>query len=415
MPIDFTQVNKLEDTIINPGEKWVYSADANDPKLKRVDEELEDLKQISDNQGITIILAHEGRFGKAKPLDFVASHLTEKLGKEVKYFPENNTPAAIEFVNSLKARDIAVLGNTRFHEGEEKNDSQLAEQFAALVGKEGKVAIGGFGKAHRKNASNTGILNHLLGYLTRSQQREMEKLEKWAGEERRLSIAILGGIKGEKIKDGLAGFIETYDFIIPGGIVLNTLYYVLQKTIKKEEQKEARDSRIEVMIGKSVVDDEGKTFFDEVEKVLELYPNKILFPQKVRIAKKEDGAFGKVYEIKSCSDIPEEYMIVDFVLSESAKKGLEKCVLYKGRIVMAGTPGIYTAGFCEATDSIVEYMNQNPENSIALGGDTVSDIKSRGKEFNANSSTGGGSALYFIAHGTTPVFEALKENKKRFP
>jgi len=46
---------------------------------------------------------------------------------------------------------------------------------------------------------------------------------------------------------------------------------------------------------------------------------------------------------------------------------------------------------------------------IVLGGDTAAEVK-----YDGAVSTGGGSALYFVAHGTTPVFEALKQNKLKF-
>ena len=47
--------------------------------------------------------------------------------------------------------------------------------------------------------------------------------------------------------------------------------------------------------------------------------------------------------------------------------------------------------------------------SIVLGGDTSAEVNFKGP-----SSTGGGSALYFVANETTHVFEALKINKKNF-
>lgn len=102
-------------------------------------------------------------------------------------------------------------------------------------------------------------------------------------------------------------------------------------------------------------------------------------------------------------------MIADFILPDSALKSLEKLATQGGRLVLAGTPGIYTVGFKTATEAILRYMNKDNINAIALGGDTAGEIKFKGP-----SSTGGGSALSFVANGTTAVYEALKLNKNKF-
>ena len=228
MKIDFDLVNQLEKTEIESGSRWVYVADFNikhtGTKLKstqRIDVEVEDLKQLQEGGARVVILAHEGRFNDGPgELDFVVSYLSEQLGVDVKYFKENDTFAARNFAKGLQSGDVAIMGNTRKNEGEENGDDSLAQRFSKL-GK--SVAIGGFGKAHRVNSSNIGILKYLPGYATQSQLREMRNLEGLAGREEGISsVAVLGGIKKEKITIGLVGLIDSYDVVIPGGIVLNT-------------------------------------------------------------------------------------------------------------------------------------------------------------------------------------------------
>src|SRR5574341_2097444 len=74
---------------VTPGSRWIYSADFNAKSVPhaRVDDEIPDLAAISRNGGIACILAHEGRFGNANSLEFVARYLSEKLGRNVPYFP----------------------------------------------------------------------------------------------------------------------------------------------------------------------------------------------------------------------------------------------------------------------------------------------------------------------------------------
>src|SRR3989344_4502414 len=387
-------IKLLREKKIHKGELWLYSADFN--AKERVKEEVEDIKYISSGGGIVVILAHQGRYkdGSAESLRWSASELTKLLGKQVHFFEDNIGKSVSRKIEKLCDGEIAVLENTRINKGEEEDGLGLARKFADLVKindgeRKSYVAIGGFGKAHRKNASNYGILNYLPGFLAQSQVKEMKTLEAWSGRSRDYSIAVLGGIKKEKITEGLVGFSESYDFIIPGGIVLNTIYYVQGRKV-----------------GDSVIEDEGKISNKEVKSVLRKHKDKIAIPEEVIIAKKSSSGYSSGRRIFIEEGVPKGWMIVDFILSESARESLEQLVRKKGRIVMAGTPGLYKAGFKSATDEILKYMNKSGVKGLLLGGDTAQEVKYKG-----NVSLGGGASLYLISHGTTPVLEKLRSQK----
>lgn len=405
MNINQSQVRLLKNEKITESSKWIYVADFNitkkdDGTLKstaRLDCEIEDLKYLTEKGASVAILAHKGRFKDkdTEDLDYLVRYLADKLGKsegkEVFYYPENNSLRAQQFAKGLKSGQVAIMGNTRKNPGEETNNIILAKQFAQY----GKfVAIGGFGKAHREQSSNHGILNYLPGYLTESQAREMKNLENWAGKnEDRFSIAVLGGIKKEKITTGLKGFIEIYDKIMPGGIVLNSIF--ASKGIE---------------IGESLIKDSGKHYIDFVKKIMDgENKDKIIVPEKVIIAKYEDEGFYGIDERDIEKGVPKGYMIVDYLMNNEGMEILDRLIEKQGRIVIAGTPGISTAGFKKATDSIINKINGKEVEGIVLGGDSASEIKYSGK-----TSTGGGSALYYVSCGTTPVFEKLKENLIEF-
>ena len=396
--ISFDQVRLLQKETIHPGDRWIYVTDANikvkDGKLKntdRLDVELDDIAHIADQGGIVLILAHKGRFkdGDADSLKPHADYFSLKLKRPVPYFEYNTGEVAITFAKGLAPGSIAVMGNTRGHIGEEKNDLALAKEFSMLGS---YIAVGGFGKAHRKDASNYGLLDYLPGSLADSQVKEMVLLGPWAGKENKYSVVVLGGVKKEKITTGLLGFAKTYDSIIPGGIVLNTVL-----------KAKGYD------VGDSLLDDEGKTFEKETLEILNSQEgSKICIPDEVIIAKKEGFIDAKRINIQD--GVPKGYMIVDYVLPSSGKESLDRVVLEHGRMIVAGTPGIYQSGFRIATDEVMNAMNNSAVQAIVLGGDTAAEVA-----FNGKVSTGGGSALYFVANGTTPVFEKLKENKKKFP
>jgi len=385
----FDNINLLENATIREGDRWAYVADFNVdhdgnniPSPGRIDVELDDIRQIVDAGGVVAALAHKGRFkdGDTEDLDFAVEYVGRKIGCNALYFPENNTQDAVDFLNALPPGTFAGMGNARMHEGEEKNDPILAEQFARLGD---RVAVGGFGKAHRAHASNVGILKHIPGYLTRSQTREMETLEEWAGRSEAFSVAVLGGVKKEKITTGLVGFAENYDAIIPGGIVLNNI--LLAKGYD---------------VGESLIADGAKPLLPTVEELLHgEYGSKIYVPNQVVVATYSDGNFSEGTVIDIADGVPSGYMIVDYILSDDALGCLEKAE----RGIVAGTPGIYNKGFTSATDAVMESMRKDDVRAIILGGDTAAEL-----EFDGPVSTGGGSALYFASYRTTPVMDALR-------
>jgi len=398
--LDLRGVRLLREEEINPGDRWLYISDFNEnptkkqedkeEKYRRVDSEVEDMLYILNRGGIVAILAHRGRYPKAKnlSLDFLVPYLSRKLERKVNYYRENVGEQAREFVKDLMPGEVALLRNTRQHEGEEKNDLELAREFAKLGE---KVAVGGFGKAHRKNASNYLLLDFLPGYLTESQVREMEILEPWAGRQEN-SLAVLGGVKKEKITLGLEGLVRNYDYVIPGGIVLNSIL-------------KARGYDI----GDSVIEDSGKTFEGEVREIMSSpYSSRVLIPERILIARKTDTGYSDIKLIRAGEAVEEGYMIAGYLLSREARHILEEIVSSDGKMVIAGTPDLYKDGLGLATIEIIGYFNRVGERGLVLGGDTASELKYDKRKYGGEVSSGGGSSLYFLVHNTTPVLEKLR-------
>lgn len=401
--MSFSDVNQLRKQKINSGEKWIYSAGFNVKKnlskTNRIDEEIQGINFISDNGGIVAILSHQGGSGNdpVLHLDFIADYLSKKLKKDVLYFPENIGKSAIDFMNGLKPGQITLFGNTRFHKGEQKNDLILAKQFSQLGD---FVAVGGFSKAHRKHASNVGVLNYIPGFLTESQLKEMSLLEPWCGKGDEYSVAVVGGVKKEKVLSGFDGFMKNYDVVIPGGIVLNTALAI----------KYGFD-----YIGNSIVTDSKRTFEKELSQSMQHPRAQIYLPNEVLIAKKTEQGYSDMNLIDlDKSLIPNDYSIISFVLPHQSITALERAIHENGRIVLAGTPDLHKEGFGLATKKILDLLGEGTENTLILGGDTSAELNYTVDNFKGQVSTGGGSALEYLCSGTTAVYEALKTNKQKF-
>src|SRR5690606_5220684 len=89
-------------------------------------------------QGAKVILAsHLGRpKGEVKDelrLTAAGERLAELLQKDVKKLDESIGENVEKAVSEMQNGDILLLENVRFHANEEKNDAELAKQFAALA------------------------------------------------------------------------------------------------------------------------------------------------------------------------------------------------------------------------------------------------------------------------------------------
>jgi len=122
-------------------------------------------------------------------------------------------------VAALENGTIAVLENTRFHKGEEKNDPALVAAIAAL----GDVYVNdAFSAAHRAHASTEGLAKVLPAYAGRAMQAELEALEKALGNPVKPVAAVVGGAKVSTKLDVLKHLVSKVDHLIIGGGMANT-------------------------------------------------------------------------------------------------------------------------------------------------------------------------------------------------
>ncbi|WP_380875057.1 phosphoglycerate kinase [Sphingomonas sp. DBB INV C78] len=177
------------------------------------------ISELADKGAIVLVLAHFGRPKTPTPelsLAQITRPLSQVLGREVRYVDWEGDKEAVA---TLQPGDIAVLENTRFFGGEEKNDPAVVQRFAAL----GDIYVNdAFSAAHRAHASTEGLAHVLPAYAGRSMQAELEALEKALGKPEHPVAAVVGGAKVSTKLDVLKHLVAKVDHLIIGGGMANT-------------------------------------------------------------------------------------------------------------------------------------------------------------------------------------------------
>ncbi|MGF7148574.1 phosphoglycerate kinase [Sphingomonas zeicaulis] len=179
--------------------------------------------ELADKGAIVLVLAHFGRPKGAPNPEMSLAPLTAPysavLGREVMFVGDCVGETAAAAVAALNPGDIAVLENTRFHTGEEKNDPALVEEMAKL----GDLYVNdAFSAAHRAHASTEGLAGKLPAFAGRAMEAELDALEKALGKPEHPVAAVVGGAKVSTKLDVLKHLVTKVDHLIIGGGMANT-------------------------------------------------------------------------------------------------------------------------------------------------------------------------------------------------
>lgn len=181
------------------------------------------ISELSDRGAKVLILAHFGRPKGERRDDMslapIAPALAGVLGRDVVFIDDCQGSEAAAAVEALPNGAVAVLENTRFHKGEEKNDPTLTDAMAAL----GDLYVNdAFSAAHRAHCSTEGLAHKLPAFSGRAMQAELEALEKALGKPEHPVAAVVGGAKVSSKLDVLRHLVARVDHLIIGGGMANT-------------------------------------------------------------------------------------------------------------------------------------------------------------------------------------------------
>lgn len=319
------------------------------------------IDKILNDGGAVVIMTHLGRpKGKVNEefsLAQIVSEVAKVLGREVKFAPNCIGEEAEKMVAELKAGEVLLLENLRFHAEEESGDMAFAEQLAKL----GDVYVNdAFGTAHRAHASTAVIAQFFpetkfFGLLI---AQELEAIDKVLHSGEKPVTAILGGSKVSTKITIIENILPAVDNLIIGGGMAFTF-------IKAQGGN----------IGSSLVEEDKLDLALDILEKAKAQNVKVYIPVDVIAA----DAFNNDADRKEvpADEIPEGWMGLDV--------GAKTCtmnndVIMNSRTILWNGPlGVFEmSNFAEGTkslgDSIAEATKLGAF-SLVGGGDSVAFVK----------------------------------------
>jgi phosphoglycerate kinase len=366
--------------------------DGNITDETRINAALPTIKYLTE-QGAKVLLAShlgrpKGQVVEELRLDPVAQRLSDLLGKEVVKTDEAYGEEVEKALANLEEGGVILLENVRFYPGEEKNDPELAEKFAALA----DVYVNdAFGAAHRAHASTEGIAKHLPAVSGLLMEKELEVLGKALSNPDRPFTAIIGGAKVKDKIDVIDNLLDKVDNLIIGG----GLGYTFIKALGHD-------------VGKSLLEeDKIETARGFMEKAKEKGVN-FLIAEDVLVADDfSNDANTKNVDIDS---IPSDWEGLDI-----GTKTIEKYVkvIKESKLVIWNGPmGVFEIdAFANGTRSVANALAEATDTySVIGGGDSAAAVEKFGlADKMSHISTGGGASLEFMEGKALPGVEALND------
>jgi len=364
----------------------------------RIQETLPTLKLLLEKGASLVLASHLGR-PKGKPeekysLRPVATYLAKLLNCTVHFASDCVGPQADQARDNLKAGEILLLENVRFHDEEEKNDPDFAKK---LLGTAKLYVNDAFGSAHRAHASTEACARlatqAAAGLLM---AKELRYLGSELSDPKRPFLVILGGAKvGDKI-GVLKALLQKANTILIGGGMSYTFRLAQGRKI-----------------GKSLCEPDKVDLAKAILAEAEQRGVKLLLPEDTLIVQELDFAGRKVSPGKFTQpgeEIPDGWEGVD--IGPKARETYAKEIAVASTILWNGPMGVFEIPACaEGTFAMAKAVAANTKAvSIIGGGDSVKAVKKAGVGQKVTFiSTGGGASLEFLEGKTLPGVAALQD------
>ena len=390
------------DNIDVKGKKVLVRCDFNVPVQNgeitddnRIRAALPTIKKLMEKGGRVILCSHmgkpKGEVKKELSLYPVAQRLTQLLGKEVVFAPDDNVVGenAKKAVSNMNDGDVVLLENTRFRPEETKNEDNFSKELASLA----DIFVNdAFGSSHRAHCSTVGVTKFVkesaVGYLM---EKEIEYLGNAVNNPVRPFAAILGGAKVADKINVINNLLDKVDILIIGGGMAYTF-------LKAQGYN----------VGNSILDAERVPYASDMIKKAAEKGVKLLLPVDTVIVQefKNDTPFKTV----DADKIPDGWEGVD--IGEKTRELFASALKDAKTVVWNGPMGVFEfSNFTAGTVAVAKALSQlNDAVTIIGGGDSAAAVNQLGfGDKMSHISTGGGASLEFLEGKELPGVAAVND------
>ena len=362
--------------------------------MTRVERLTPTLKDLAAKGAKIVLLSHFGRPKGVDPsqsLQPLVGPLAQVLGRPVQFASDCVGPTAEAVVAKLKAGDIALLENLRFHAGEEANDGAFAAQLARL----GDIYVNdAFSAAHRAHASIAALAGLLPAYAGRLMQAELEALGNALENPKRPLVAVVGGAKVSTKLELLGNLSRRVNKLVIGGGMANTFLFAQG-----------------IEVGKSLCERDLAGTARDIIATAKTNGCEIVLPVDAAVAREFKA--NAAHQIVPVDKVPADSMILDIGPATIAALG----TLFAGAktVVWNGPVGAFElvpfdAGTNGVAQVVAKLTQQGKLLSVAGGGDTVAALAHAGVEEQFSYvSTAGGAFLEWLEGKELPGVTALEK------
>ncbi len=346
-------------------------------------------------RGAKVILAsHLGRpDGKVQDglrLRPVGERLTQLLRRNVPVTGDALGVGTEDAIRRMRAGEVLLLENLRFHAAEEKNDPAFAAKLASYA----DVYVNdAFGTAHRAHASTVGVAKLLPAYAGLLMEAEIEMLSKLLEAPVRPFAAILGGAKvSDKIKV-IDHLLTLVDMLVLGGGMANTFLLAQGKSV-----------------GKSLAEPDRVEDARRILAAAEANGVRVVLPIDVIVAK--EVTRGTEYKTLQADRIPASWHIVD--LGKASQDLMVGALADVQTVFWNGPLGVFEIpSFAHGTKAVARMLADRADHGATVvvgGGDSVAAVTQEGlADRMTHISTGGGASLEFLEGRDLPGVTVLPD------
>ncbi|MCO6501035.1 MAG: phosphoglycerate kinase [Vicingus serpentipes] len=360
----------------------------------RIQAAIPTIKKILSEGGSVILMSHLGRPKNGPEEKFSLKHIVKKieevLGQTILFSDDCVGDDAYKKSSRLKAGEVLLLENLRFHQEEKKGELN----FAKALAEHGDVYVNdAFGTAHRAHASTAIIAqffpnDKMFGYLI---EKEIESVSKVLNNSVHPVTAIVGGAKVSSKIIIIENLLDKVNNLIIGG----GMAYTFAK---------AQGG----CVGNSLIEND---YLDTAKEILNkaIAKNvKIFIPTDSVVA----DAFSNDANTQLCptNNIPEGFMGLD--IGEHAIAKNVECILNSKTILWNGPMGVFEMSkFQKGTEMIAKAVAEATQKgafSLVGGGDSVAAVnKFHLADKVSHVSTGGGAMLEYLEGKELPGIAAI--------